>query len=117
MTLHRELAAPAVTAGGQDIEGGRLPQLAAGDYDRACARMEAVVRTLEAARRPRALLEARVLYARSLGHRGQDHRRETGPHSRRGDLRRVRSAPPAGRRRRAIRRLQRQRSRPARSSG
>ncbi|MFC9554979.1 protein kinase [Rhodococcus sp. NPDC056960] len=45
--------------------------LAAGDHDRACARMEAVVRTLEAARRPRALLEARVLYARSLAAAGR----------------------------------------------
>ncbi|QYB01142.1 protein kinase [Rhodococcus sp. USK10] len=40
--------------------------LAAHAYDQACARVEAVVRTLETARRPRALLEARMLLARCL---------------------------------------------------
>ncbi|BAH50914.1 serine/threonine-protein kinase [Rhodococcus opacus] len=45
--------------------------LSAGSYDSACARMEAVVRTLETARRPRALLEASVLYARCLAAAGR----------------------------------------------
>ena len=40
-------------------------------YDHACARVEAVVRALETARRPRALLEARILHARCLAAAGR----------------------------------------------
>ncbi|MDV6243052.1 protein kinase domain-containing protein [Rhodococcus opacus] len=45
--------------------------LTAHAYDQACARVEAVVRALETARRPRVLLEARMLHARCLAAAGR----------------------------------------------
>ncbi|RZL80393.1 MAG: protein kinase [Rhodococcus sp. (in: high G+C Gram-positive bacteria)] len=45
--------------------------LIAHSYDDACSRVKAVVRTLDTARRPRALLEARMLYARCLATAGR----------------------------------------------
>ncbi|MBV6760241.1 serine/threonine-protein kinase [Rhodococcus opacus] len=45
--------------------------LTAHDYDQACARSEAVVQALETARRPRALLEAKILLARCLAAAGR----------------------------------------------